>query len=141
MTDSMVERVAKGMEEAEFGYEMKLISLIDEVSTYRLTYSDGEVLEFGSSGEVYEHVAQKKRRTQARAAIEAIHSPTEAMIDAGADAYIAAKERAISYAIARNDAHEKAGRQRIAAEVAFPHDWLVPVFNAMVRAALEEGKQ
>lgn len=75
----MIERVATAMEEAAFGYSMNLVRLVDGVSTYRLKYSDGELLEFGSTDEVYEHVAEKKRRTQARAAIEAMREPTEEM--------------------------------------------------------------
>ncbi|RWB50676.1 hypothetical protein [Mesorhizobium sp.] len=70
----MVEVVADALEKAEIGYSMNLIRLVDGVSTYRLRYDDGETLEFGSPDEVYEHVAQKKRLTQATAAIAAVLS-------------------------------------------------------------------
>ena len=76
---SMVEKVARAMEEASLGYSMSLIRLVDGVSTYSLKYSDGEYLEFSSTDEVYEHVAAKKRRTQARAAIAAMKEPNDAM--------------------------------------------------------------
>ncbi|RWQ35485.1 MAG: hypothetical protein EOS20_18425 [Mesorhizobium sp.] len=70
----MVERVADALETAELGYSMELIRLVDGESTYRLKYSDGETLEFSSSDEVYEHVAQRKRLSQATAAIAAMLS-------------------------------------------------------------------
>ncbi len=37
----VVGKVAGAIEDAEFGYSMNLTSLVDGVSTYTLTYSDG----------------------------------------------------------------------------------------------------
>ncbi|TIL54351.1 hypothetical protein [Mesorhizobium sp.] len=70
----MVERVADALETAELSYSMELIRLVDGESTYRLKYSDGQTLEFSSSDEVYAHVAQRKRLSQATAAIAAVLS-------------------------------------------------------------------
>ncbi|TIS78006.1 MAG: hypothetical protein E5W94_11460 [Mesorhizobium sp.] len=72
--EAMVEAVATALETADVGYSMSLVRLIDGVSTYELRYDDGETLEFSSSDEVYEHVAQKKRLVQATAAIAAVLS-------------------------------------------------------------------
>lgn len=80
--ESMIERVARAMEDASFGYSMNLIRLVDGVSTYHLKYSDGESLEFDGTDELYMHVAEKKRHTLARAAIEAMREPTAEMRDA-----------------------------------------------------------
>ena len=73
---TMRERIARAMEAAEIGYEMKLVSLINGISTYRLRYSDGEVFDFGSTDEVYEHIADRKRRTQVDAVLAAMREPT-----------------------------------------------------------------
>lgn len=72
VTEAMVEIAAKAMDDAEFGFTLNLTRLVDGVSTYTLTYSDGSPpLQFGATDEAYEHVAQRKRLTQARAAITA----------------------------------------------------------------------
>lgn len=71
-TDDMVEAAAKAMDDAEFGFSLNLTRLVDGVSTYTLTYSDGSpTLEFEDTDEAYEHVAQRKRLIQARAALAA----------------------------------------------------------------------
>jgi len=69
--EQAVEVAAIAMENAEVGFSINLIRLVDGVSTYRLEYSDGETLEFGSTDEVYQHVAEKKRVSQATAALRA----------------------------------------------------------------------
>ncbi|TIM07563.1 hypothetical protein [Mesorhizobium sp.] len=72
VTEAMVEIAAKAMDDAEFGFTLNLTRLVDGVSTYTLTYSDGSPpLEFGATDGAYEHVAQRKRLTQARAALTA----------------------------------------------------------------------
>ena len=72
VTPEMVEVVAEAMHDAEFGYDLNLIRLVDGVSTYRLTYSDGTPpIEFDDMDEAYAHIAAKKRSAQARAAISA----------------------------------------------------------------------
>lgn len=70
VTEAMVEIAAKAMDDAEFGFSLMLTRLVDGVSTYTLTYSDGSPqLEFEDTDRAYEHVAQRKRLTQARAAL------------------------------------------------------------------------
>lgn len=91
MSETMIERVAKAMEAASLGYSMNLTRLVEGVSTYRLTYSDGEVLEFDGTDELYMHVAEKKRRTQARAAIEVLRDPSFEMMEAMFEAMFEAK--------------------------------------------------
>lgn len=72
VTEAMVEIAAKAMDDAEFGFSLRLTRLVDGVSTYELTYSDGSPqLEFEDTDQAYEHVAQRKRLTQARAALTA----------------------------------------------------------------------
>ncbi|RWP31770.1 hypothetical protein [Mesorhizobium sp.] len=72
VTEAMVEIAAKAIDDAEFGFTLNLTRLVDGVSTYTLTYSDGSPpLEFGATDEAYEHVAQRKRLTLARAALTA----------------------------------------------------------------------
>lgn len=81
---TMRERMARAMEAAEIGYEMKLVSLINGISTYRPRYSDGEVFDFGSTDEVYEHIADRKRRTQVEAVLDAMREtdPSHDMMSA-----------------------------------------------------------
>ncbi|WP_421580834.1 hypothetical protein [Shinella sp. M31] len=77
---SMIDKITTALEEAALGYSMNLIRLVDGVSTYRLAYSDGEVLEFDNTDDLYLHVAAKKRRVQAHAVIEALREPTTNMV-------------------------------------------------------------
>ena len=72
VTPEMVEVVADALSDAEFGYDLNLIRLVDGVSTYRLAYSDGTPpIEFDDMDEAYAHIAAKKRSAHARAAISA----------------------------------------------------------------------
>lgn len=83
---SMVERVADAMEDADVGYSIQLVRLVDGVSTYHLTDSDrGPALHFGSHSSASEYIQKKNRLLRARAAIEAMREPTEAMAAAGSD--------------------------------------------------------
>jgi hypothetical protein len=76
MTDDRVERVAKAIEAAQnaVSYRLELTRLVDGLSTYTLTYADGEKLEFDDIDDGYLHIEQKKRLALARAAISA-HTP------------------------------------------------------------------
>lgn len=117
---TMIERVAKAIEDADVKYSMELIRLVDGVSTYLLRYDDGEVLEFGDTDDAYDHVSNKRRKKAARAAIEEMRLPTKGMIDA---------------AYAAHSAYEDAPE---------PKAWcgLHSAFEAMVDAALaDEGDQ
>jgi uncharacterized protein YihD (DUF1040 family) len=80
---TMLEKAARALEAAAFGYNMNLVRLVDGVSTYELRYSDSdEVYTFNGTDEAYEHVAERKRMTQARAVLAAIREPDEAMLSA-----------------------------------------------------------
>jgi hypothetical protein len=71
-TPQAIENAARAMEEAEFNYHLKLVSLVDDVHTYSLTYNDGsEPLTFDDIDDAYAHIAAKKRQTQAKAALSA----------------------------------------------------------------------
>lgn len=82
----MVERVARAIDEADVGYSINLTRLVDGVSTYTLRYHGlSDLLEFGSYDEASEHVRAARDERRARAAIEALMEPTDAMLDAVAD--------------------------------------------------------
>lgn len=77
-----VEAVARAIDDSEVGYSMQLVRLVDGVHTYRLTYSDGEVLEFSDTESVYDHVRSKKMKVSAKAAIRALaENVTDEMVD------------------------------------------------------------
>ena len=72
VTPEMVEVVADALSDAEFGYDLSLVRLVEGESTYRLAYSDGTPpIEFDDMDEAYAHIAAKKRSAHARAAISA----------------------------------------------------------------------
>ncbi|MQX90295.1 hypothetical protein [Sinorhizobium meliloti] len=78
---TMVERVARAIDEADVGYSINLTRLVDGVSTYTLRYHGvSDLLEFGSYDEASEHVRATRDERRARAAIEAMMEPTEAML-------------------------------------------------------------
>lgn len=96
-TPQAIENAARAMEEAEFGYHLKLVSLVDDVHTYSLIYNDGsEPLTFDDIDDAYAHIAAKKRQTQAKAALSCDlgdmvlvpKEPTETVLD-----------RAVSFAL------------------------------------------
>jgi hypothetical protein len=67
--EDLIEAAAKAIEDAEFGYSLNLTRLVDNESTYVLTYTDGsEPLEFSDIDEAYEHIAYKRETARARAA-------------------------------------------------------------------------
>lgn len=76
---NMLERAARALESVAFGYNINLVRLVDGVSTYELRYSDSdEVYTFNDTDDAYEHVAERKRMTQARAVLAAIREPDDA---------------------------------------------------------------
>jgi len=90
-TPQAIKNAARAMEEAEFDYHLKLVSLVDDVHTYSLIYNDGsEPLTFDDIDDAYAHIAAKKRQTQAKAALSCDlgdmvlvpKEPTEAMLEA-----------------------------------------------------------
>jgi hypothetical protein len=69
----LIDAVAKAIEGAEVEYNLKLISLIDGVSTYTLDYYDGAPpLKFECIDDGYAHIAQTKRLKAARAVVSAV---------------------------------------------------------------------
>ncbi|MDW9528089.1 hypothetical protein RWE87_05010 [Sinorhizobium meliloti] len=81
---TMVERVARAIDEAEVGYSINLTRLVDGVSTYTLRYQGvSDPLEFSSYDEASEHVRTTRNERRARAAIEAMTEPCDEMIQAG----------------------------------------------------------
>lgn len=75
-----LEEVARAIEIAQIGYNISLARLVDGVSTYECQI-DGisGILEFDSHADALEFVIARRREVQARAAIEAMRTPTEAM--------------------------------------------------------------
>ncbi|BEV43990.1 hypothetical protein [Afipia carboxidovorans] len=72
LSPTTLEEAAKAVDAAEFGYHLQLTSLVDGVSTYTLTYNDlPEPLTFSDKDDAYLHLADRKRTTQATAAITA----------------------------------------------------------------------
>jgi uncharacterized protein with NRDE domain len=76
---SLEERVASAIRDAEeVGYSIRLTRLLDEESTFTLTYpSTGEVYEFESHADALEHVVQRKYVSRAQAAIRAVQESAE----------------------------------------------------------------
>lgn len=81
----VVERIADAMDSAVSGYSIKLIRLIDGISTYSLTYSDGETVECDSYEAASEHLRLRTSRLQVLAALKMLRKPTEAMLNAARD--------------------------------------------------------
>lgn len=90
----MIERLADAIDNAEMGYSLRLTSLIDGVSTYTLTYSDGEVYLFEYADDAHEHIQQRRRKMQATAVLKALREPTSEMIAAAWDLLDVEKKRA-----------------------------------------------
>ncbi len=71
-----IERVAAAIESAEVGYSLRLTRLVDDESTYTLTYGDGTPpLTFSDIDDGYQHVRDRKRKAQAKAVIAALALP------------------------------------------------------------------
>lgn len=71
-----IERVAAAIESAEVGYSLRLTRLVDDESTYTLTYGDGTPpLTFDDIDDGYRHVRDRKRKAQATAVIAALALP------------------------------------------------------------------
>lgn len=84
MTGEMIEYVAKAIEDVDISFSIELTDLRDGVAHYTLRYrSTGESIGFGSHDEAYAYHADRLKRAQARAAIEAMREPTEAMLRQG----------------------------------------------------------
>ena len=78
--NSLRDRIADAIAQADVGFSMNLIRLVDGVHTYRLTYSDGETHEFcddetadfDAQDRLYAHVRARKRQRQADAVLAAL---------------------------------------------------------------------
>ncbi|WP_029073538.1 hypothetical protein [Kaistia adipata] len=71
-TAEEVERVANAINDADVGYRMTLIRLVDGIYTYELVYDGEAAIEFDNTDDLYEHVGARKREAMARAAILAM---------------------------------------------------------------------
>lgn len=73
--DDLKEKIADAIEGAQVGYQLRLTSLVDGVSTYTLTYDDelGN-LTFDCIDDGYAHIAARKRARAAELALQAIES-------------------------------------------------------------------
>lgn len=80
----LIEKVSDAIAAANLAYEIKLVSLIDGVSTYHL-YMEGadETLTFPSHHDALQHLIKCRRIEAARAAIEAIMEPIKGQPDVG----------------------------------------------------------
>lgn len=74
MSEELVEAVARAIDWADgsIGYSIRLVRLIDEVSTYTLTYEDEEPLTFTSHADAQDHVTARRNQLRARAVIPLI---------------------------------------------------------------------
>ena len=78
-----IQDIANAIEDAQVGYSITLTSLIDGVSTFTLQYDDGsDPLEFNESDAAYEHVRERRRLTQAEAALSAALPHLSKTVDA-----------------------------------------------------------
>lgn len=81
MESTMIERVAQAIEQAQIGYSISMVRLVDGVATFECRVDGVEgVLEFDSHAEALEFVTARQREFQARAAIEAMSEPTKLML-------------------------------------------------------------
>lgn len=65
-----IDRVAKAIESIPFDYSIKLIRLVDGISTYEVKCGGYEPVEFTSYQDAMDHCALWRSRLQARAAIK-----------------------------------------------------------------------
>ena len=78
---TMIEHVAKALEQSDVGYNIQLSRLVDGVSSYRLTMA-GNVYEFDSYEDAADFAHAQRLKAHARAAIEAMREPDAGMEDA-----------------------------------------------------------
>ncbi len=71
MDEALIQSVAEAIEAADVGYNLRLTKLIDGISEYTLTYSDGEEHVFEDINDGYRHIRDRKFRAKAVAAIGA----------------------------------------------------------------------
>ena len=69
---ALIKRVGRAIDNVEVGFEIRLTRLVDGVSTYTMTYPDGEVLEFDSHSDAVDSHNARLINARARAAIEEI---------------------------------------------------------------------
>ena len=71
---ALTEAVANAIEKAEVGYHLRLVKLVDDVSTYHLTFDGEEPIEFGCTEDAYALIASRKRLRAAELALSAIEA-------------------------------------------------------------------
>jgi hypothetical protein len=70
MDEALIQSVAEAIEAADVGYNLRLTKLVDGISEYTLTYSDGEEHVFEIAEDCYRHVRERLLRDKAQAAID-----------------------------------------------------------------------
>jgi hypothetical protein len=83
----MIERIGKALAPVECFYSMKMISLVDGISTYEVTYDDGEKQQYVGIDAAYEDIKRRKGIALGRAALEAIKFYTPKMGKAALDVW------------------------------------------------------
>lgn len=77
----MIEKLARALDEAEIGYSIRLVALVNDEATYRATIND-ETREFPSHGLANEWVDEVRRVAKIRAVLTALREPDEGMVEA-----------------------------------------------------------
>lgn len=72
MDEALIQSVAEAIEAADVGYNLRLTKLVDGISEYTLTYSDGEEHVFEDINDGYQHISDRRFRAKAMAAIKAV---------------------------------------------------------------------
>jgi hypothetical protein len=70
MTTGLLQKVAEAIQAADVGYNLRLTKLVDGISEYTLTYSDGEEHLFEDIDDSYRHVDDRRFLAKAQAAID-----------------------------------------------------------------------
>ncbi|WEK42967.1 MAG: hypothetical protein P0Y64_16740 [Candidatus Sphingomonas colombiensis] len=84
MRGKLIAAAAAAIDKADVGYNLRLTRLVDGESTYTLTYSDGTApIEFDDISDGYAHIAERKYRAMAEAAVEAVIAGLRDGFDAG----------------------------------------------------------
>ncbi len=72
MDEALIQSVAEAIEAADVGYNLRLTKLLDGISEYTLTYSDGEEHVFEDINDGQRHISDRRFRAKAVAAIGAV---------------------------------------------------------------------
>ena len=82
---SVLEAVARAFEECDIGFSLRLVRLVDDVSTYLLSTTDGEPdAEFGDQEDAYVELGRRKAKARSDAALRAIDDAGFSIVPKGA---------------------------------------------------------